>query len=131
MSYRTAEEQKNWRKARKFFGIRSGDGRVLHHVDETMRYTNPERYKLWLPEDLEVLTQEEHNKHHHQEQEWRDRISKTCALYRWYNNGKIEVRSKACPDGYVSGRLPRHWFNNGEISVLCFECPDGFIPGRL
>lgn len=25
----------------------------------------------------------------------------------------------------------RHWFNNGKISVMAKECPEGFTPGRL
>ena len=25
----------------------------------------------------------------------------------------------------------RHWYNNGKISIMAKECPDGFIPGRL
>ena len=24
-----------------------------------------------------------------------------------------------------------HWFNNGKINIRAKECPDGFIPGRL
>ena len=25
----------------------------------------------------------------------------------------------------------KYWFNNGKISIMAKECPDGFIPGRL
>ena len=25
----------------------------------------------------------------------------------------------------------KHWFNNGKINVMTFECPDGFIPGFI
>lgn len=25
----------------------------------------------------------------------------------------------------------RHWYNNGKISIRVKECPDGFTPGRL
>ena len=25
----------------------------------------------------------------------------------------------------------KHWYNNGKISIMAKECPDGFIPGRL
>ena len=25
----------------------------------------------------------------------------------------------------------RHWYNNGKINIMAKECPDGFVPGRL
>ena len=25
----------------------------------------------------------------------------------------------------------RHWYNNGKINIRSNECPDGFVPGRL
>ena len=25
----------------------------------------------------------------------------------------------------------RHWYNNGKINIRAKECPDGFVPGRL
>ena len=25
----------------------------------------------------------------------------------------------------------RHWFNNGKINIRAKECPEGFVPGRL
>ena len=25
----------------------------------------------------------------------------------------------------------KHWFNNGKINIMAKECPDGFTPGRL
>ena len=28
-------------------------------------------------------------------------------------------------------RTGRHWYNNGKVNVRAKECPDGFIPGRL
>lgn len=37
---------------------------VLHHIDETLKHNNFERYILWLPEDLVVMTSSEHSKFH-------------------------------------------------------------------
>ena len=25
----------------------------------------------------------------------------------------------------------KHWYNNGKINIMSKECPDGFVPGRL
>lgn len=136
MSYRDAEEQRNWRRARKFFGLKHNQGLVLHHKDENLRYEDPERYKKWLPEDLEVMTAEEHNKHHHSEKEYRRRISEAMTDMKWWNNGEKSTRSKKRPSkDFVSGRLPfrKVWWNNGEIEVFQVLKPEegNFVKGRL
>lgn len=46
------------------FGVYSIKGYVLHHKDPAMKTTNIERYILWLPEDLELMTKAEHVKLH-------------------------------------------------------------------
>ena len=61
----TKKEKDAYLFAHLFFGLKRGDGLVLHHKDPTMRYTNPERYKQWNPEDLVVMTRAEHTKLHH------------------------------------------------------------------
>ena len=35
-------------------------GYVMHHKDESLRYNDPDRYIEWRPEDLIVITREEH-----------------------------------------------------------------------
>lgn len=61
----TKKEKDAYLFAHLFFGLKKGDGLVLHHKDPTMRYNNPERYKQWNPEDLVVMTRAEHVKLHH------------------------------------------------------------------
>ena len=61
----TKKEKDAYLFAHLFFGLKKGDGLVLHHKDPTMRYANPERYKQWNPEDLVVMTRAEHVKLHH------------------------------------------------------------------
>lgn len=58
--------QHNRNLARKhFFGSTSGKpGWVLHHVDETMKERDPERYIQWNIEDLVPMTNSEHVSHH-------------------------------------------------------------------
>jgi hypothetical protein len=51
----------------------------------------------------------------------------------YFNNGKITVRTKECPEGFKAGRItnqPRNWFTDGKINRMAFECPDGFRSGR-
>ena len=39
-------------------------GCVLHHVDPTLKERDSERYEMWFPRDLQVLTRAEHNAIH-------------------------------------------------------------------
>lgn len=52
------------KEAREYFGVYGNNDYVLHHKDKTLKYTDPERYAEWRIEDLEVMTREEHNKVH-------------------------------------------------------------------
>ena len=40
-------------------------GCVLHHIDTTLLHNNPERYILWLPEDLKIMKKGDHIRLHH------------------------------------------------------------------
>jgi len=67
-------------------------GYVLHHRDETLRHTNPERYNKWLIEDLDMLTKQEHASIHkkgtHHTEETRNKISESLSGERHYCFGK-------------------------------------------
>ena len=39
-------------------------GCVLHHIDTTLLHNNPERYILWLPEDLKIMKKGDHIRLH-------------------------------------------------------------------
>ena len=56
--------EKNRIAARKHFGIYGKRNLVLHHKDMSLRSNDIERYILWLPEDLVILTVSEHSKLH-------------------------------------------------------------------
>lgn len=49
---------------------------------------------------------------------------------KWFNNGKVAVRSEQCPKGFIPGMLYK-WYNNGIITIRAKSCPEGFIPGRI
>lgn len=74
---------------------------------------------------------------------------------KWWNNGEINFRGNAPPEGYTEGRLKfkrnkksrqrtkeenakhsdlmktKRWWNNGTEVVFSSECPPGFSRGRL
>ena len=49
-------------KTRKVLNVPKGYD--LHHRDESLRHTDIERYILWLPEDLEIISHAEHARLH-------------------------------------------------------------------
>lgn len=47
-------------------GLIPNDGQryCLHHKDWTLKFIDPDRYKEWRVDDLEVMTISEHSKYH-------------------------------------------------------------------
>lgn len=61
---KTSRSMKAWEH---FYPEGQGDakeGYCLHHIDPSWRTEDPERYKQWNPEDLVMLTNEEHARLH-------------------------------------------------------------------
>lgn len=56
---------KNWEKAREHFGISDNPNMVLHHIDESLRTANFDRYIEWRIEDLVAISKGEHATIHH------------------------------------------------------------------
>lgn len=117
----------NNRKLRK--KLNPPKGYILHHKDEAMRYTNPDRYIKWLEEDIEILSKEEHTALHftgyHHTDEAKKKIGE-ASHNRPHSKHSIENRQKISEA--IKGRK---WFTDGIVSVMAFECPDGFRPGRV
>ena len=53
----------NHKKAAEFFKLQKGW--VLHHIDPSWRHNDIERYILWDPFDLVMMTSGDHQKLHH------------------------------------------------------------------
>ena len=66
MTKLTKEQRKinnaNHKKAAEFFKLQKGW--VLHHIDHSWRYNDIERYILWDPFDLVMMTRDEHTRIH-------------------------------------------------------------------
>ena len=79
----TKEQRKisnaNHKKAAEFFKLQKGW--VLHHIDPDWRYNDIERYILWDPFDLVMMTNEEHTRIHqrgkNKSEEHRNKISES------------------------------------------------------
>lgn len=93
-------------------------GWELHHRLETRTSDGEKRLVELTPEELNALgmyknrpsneliylTRKEHRAEHEQSfAKWTQRFAGVL----WWTNGKINVRAKECPDGFVRGRKKR------------------------
>ena len=65
--------------------------------------TGPNKCKK-LSEETKNKLSEAHKGRHHSE-ETKNKISETLKGSRWFNNGKICIKAKECPQGFIPGRL--------------------------
>lgn len=68
--------------------------------------------------------------------ETKEKLSKSKTGLHCYNNGKISIRAKECPEGFVPGLLtskrPCKFYTNGKTNRKIYEgepIPDGFYLG--
>ena len=131
------------------------EGYVLHHVDETMKNNDWERYKKWNPEDLVMITREEHSHLHHKDKvasdETKQRISinhadvsgdKNPMWHHVYSEETLKKMSEKAKgrkhteeakqkmSDVRKGELS-YWWTNGEICVRGKTAPEGFVRGRV
>ena len=92
---KSALEQKRIRMAKKHFGITPGCGIFLKHIDETLSYTDPNRYHEWRIEDLTTMSKKEWYANYHNNSNWRKRISDNCKPYKWYSKGSTTEKLKS------------------------------------
>lgn len=136
--------QMNKERAQKYFELtgelpkdRGQFEYVLHHVDESLRHEDIERYIQWNPEDLVVMKYAEHSRHHNlgrpKSESTKKKISNTLKG-RKQSQETIDKRvEKLKGHPFYGGGAPKgiRWFNNGVINIRTFECPEGFVAGRI
>lgn len=111
-------QNKNRKRAYEYFGLSVGNahGLVLHHKDPNLIVNDIDRYNEWRPEDLIVLTREEHAALHHTGKKRPDWVGKKISQAKqgkkrnWYKNETTVVNLYILPDAIV---------------------PDGFVLGRI
>lgn len=120
MSKNANYHNKNRKRAYEYFGLTVGNaqGLVLHHKDPDLIVKDIDRYNEWRPEDLVVLTREEHAAIHHTGRKRPDWVGKKISEARkgkkrqghWYKNDATVVNlyimpGDVIPDGFVLGRI--------------------------
>lgn len=120
MSKKANYQNQNRKKAYEYFGLTVGNtqGLVLHHKDPDLIVKDIERYNEWRPEDLIVLTREEHAALHRTGKKHPDWVKKKISQAKqgkerkghWYKNETTVVNlyilpGAIIPDGFVLGRI--------------------------
>lgn len=122
MSKNANYQNKNRKRAYEYFGLTIGNaqGLVLHHKDPDLMVNDIDRYNEWRPEDLVVLTRQEHAAIHHAGKKRPGWVGKKISEARkgkkkqghWYKNEATGVSvyilpNAIIPDGFVLGRILR------------------------
>lgn len=131
------KSQKARDNARRYFGLTPNDyNLVLHHIDPTLKKRNPERYHEWRPEDLIVMTTEEHSSLHHKGKKYTEETRKKISAANRDKKRSEETKNKMSEahklpvvQYTLSGELVRVWesatqaeqegFNQSNIARVC------------
>lgn len=120
MNKKANYQNQNRKRAYAHFGLTVGNaqGLVLHHKDPDLIVKDIDRYNEWRPEDLVVLTREQHAAIHHTGKKRPDWVSKKISESKkgkkkqghWYKNESLGINiyvlpESEVPDGYVLGRI--------------------------
>ena len=92
---------------RKMSEARKGENHYMygkHHSEETRkRMSEAAKGKPKSEEARKRMSEAKKGKP--KSEEHKNKLSKALKVLRWYNNGKINIRAKGCPEGFVPGRL--------------------------
>lgn len=91
--------------------IKGFRGYVLHHKDVNMMRDNIERYILWLPDDLMIMTKADHLRLHHTGTKMSDETKLKMRLAKLGKPKTMEQRRK------MSESHKRFWFNKKSTPV--------------
>lgn len=92
-------------------GYKEHRGLALHHIDTTMKSRDPKRYNEWRPEDLMVMTVQEHRRLHMKEQTKGVKHTKQ-------HNSKI---SESIREHLTKGKMVKIYMRPVEAQTLYFN----------
>ena len=118
--YLSEEHKKKLSEARK--DRYTGENNPMYgkkHSDETLRkmreakknMSEETKEKMRVAKKGKCLSEEhkkkirEAKKGKPKSEEHKKKLSKALKALRWFNNGKINIRAKECPEGFVPGRI--------------------------
>ena len=85
-------------------------------------------------EELIFLTTSEHQFLHHNGKKRSDAAKKKMSEAWDYDKHFNEEARRRMSDAHKGKNIwikCTHWFNNGKINIRAKECPEGFVPGRI
>ena len=129
----------NHKKAAEFFKLQKGW--VLHHIDPSWRHNYIERYILWDPFDLVMITKRDHDRFHklgkpnpHKGHTFSNESRAKIAKALEGNKNGCKPRTAATKEKIALANIGKkrgHWYNDGTKNIMASECPKGFVPGRI
>lgn len=131
--------EKNRLKARKRLNVPKGY--QLHHIDENLRYTDIDRYILWLDEDLVIMSNAEHCKHHHKGQTpWNKGCTNDSDIrIKRISEKTSETRKRMFKEGLLNvsgenngmyGKHKEWWSKDGETVFVDSFPGEEWVRGR-
>lgn len=70
-----------------------------------------------------------HNKGSKRSDEAKNKMSNSWDYDKHFNEETRRRMSEAAKGNIKTKGT--HWYNNGKINIMSKECPDGFVPGRI
>lgn len=84
------------------------------------------------PEELIFLTRSQHRKLHEQNRFPKHRLVVRMNRKQVIDKFDIQMKRSTITRKKISEALTaKHWFNNGKIEIKAKACPEGFVKGRL
>ena len=112
---------------------------MLHHKDETLKYTDVERYIEWRPEDLEKISRADHTRLHmtgkHLTEEHKRKCSIALKGRKMPEEAKKKISASHMGNKWGIGNRSttgQHWWTNGVERKMCFDedAPEGWHRGK-
>ena len=105
-----------------------------HHTEETKKKLSEANKGKKFSEETRKKMREAHKgnsyllgKHHSEETKKKMRAAKKGEKHPMYGKKHSDEAKKKISEA----KKGKHWYNNGKIAIMAKECPEGFTPGML